>query len=416
MRQKLKFTSLLLVFSSVFISFFPSLTSAQNIYKNLQWPFYDPDSGLSSSPDFFCLGGPGGSGPLYGPTFPKVSDTAALSAAIKDYISKTVPSSPMGAFSDTYVGLGLKYDVNPVMILAITQKETSLATAGYGKPPKYNIGNIRGGNDSTGFQSYSGYSDGLEAIYKNLRTGLYLDPPSSFTTIAQIMNRYAPPSDNNDTPGYIIFIGDVMKKIFGSLSGLPADSGSGCSSGGSPIVGEDDSKTPCDPRTIDLGPQQGYSEGNPIEIRICALPNFSSTSEESTPGSKYYIQGANGRALVNAAVSGAFFNLVNAAKSAGALPRGAASSFRTMAHQQDLFAANPNPKFVARPGFSNHQLGVAIDFYINNLVNTSDQCIYVSGRCTAQGFSDWEWLNSNAAKYNIKPYVNEFWHWSTTGN
>ena len=33
-----------------------------------------------------------------------------------------------------------------------------------------------------------------------------------------------------------------------------------------------------------------------------------------------------------------------------------------MAHQQKLWSDNPNPAFVAPPGTSNHQMGLAIDF------------------------------------------------------
>lgn len=213
---------LALTMAFLFIGIFVPIASAQtDIYKVLETPFYDPnDSGDSS---LFCLGGPGGSGPLYGPEFPKVDDTAALSAAIKTYINNTLPSSPLVAYADAYVGFGIKYNVNPALVVTITQKETSLATAGYGKPPKYNVGNIRGGSDSTGFASYAGYSDGLEAIYKDLRSGLYLDPPAGDTTVAEVMNTYAPPSEN-DTAGYIQFIGDIMKKILNGLGGSSADS------------------------------------------------------------------------------------------------------------------------------------------------------------------------------------------------
>ncbi|MBI4033884.1 D-alanyl-D-alanine carboxypeptidase family protein [Candidatus Saccharibacteria bacterium] len=416
------FILLLGFFLTVFINSPAAAALSQNdlhsIYNDTVW--YKASGGQSGSPaDFFCLGGPGGSGPLYGPLFPKVPDTAALAGAIKIYIQNTRPDSPLIALSSAFVGYGQQYNVSPALIVAIAQKETSLATAGHAKPPKYNIGNIRGDDDGdgTGFKSYSGYQEGLEAMYQNLRRDQYLDPPSSFTTIAQVITRWAPPEDGNDTAGYIIFVGDVMKEIFRSLKDIPPDvSADSCQAVEvAPITGEDDSKTPCDPRTENLGIQQGYRDGNPVAIRICALRGFASTSEESRPGSQYYVEGANGHALVNAAASTAFYELTKAAQQAGRLSRGAASSFRTMAHQQELWDDNPNPKFVARPGYSNHQMGLAIDFYINNLSVDSDQCITVSGRCTAQDYPDWEWLNSNASKFGIQQYVNEFWHWSTNG-
>lgn len=205
-----------------------SAIDKQSIYNDTVW--YDPSS--SAINDSFCLGGPGGSGPLYGPNFPQVSDTAAFSTAIKNYISDTFPTSPLASLSDTYVGYGQQHNVNPAFIVAITQKETGLGTTGYGREPKYNVGNIRGGDDGTGFKSYPSLDIGLEAIYRNLDDPAYLQAPTSFTTISQIMNRYAPPSDNNDTPGYIQFIGEVMQKIFSGLTNLPTDAAtSSCSNG-----------------------------------------------------------------------------------------------------------------------------------------------------------------------------------------
>lgn len=192
-----------------------SSSELNSIYGNSVW--YDPDSGTGQDELNFCLGGPGGSGPLYGPHFPQVSDTAALSSAIRDYITKTVPNSPLKNFSDVFVGLGQQYDVNPALAVAMAQKETSLGTAGYGTPSGgYNITNIR---PNGSFARYSSYNEGIEATYKNLSGSLYLGPPTNYTTVSQIINRWAPPSDNNDTSAYVQFVGDVMKEILGKVTG-----------------------------------------------------------------------------------------------------------------------------------------------------------------------------------------------------
>lgn len=53
----------------------------------------------------------------------------------------------------------------------------------------------------------------------------------------------------------------------------------------------------------------------------------------------------------------------------------------------------------ARPGTSQHEKGLAIDF------------AYCSSRSTAC----WQWLNLNAAKFGFYPFNVEPWHWSTTG-
>lgn len=53
----------------------------------------------------------------------------------------------------------------------------------------------------------------------------------------------------------------------------------------------------------------------------------------------------------------------------------------------------------AKPGTSNHEIGLAIDF---------DDCSTRNTAC-------WQWLNSNAARYGLYPLDSEPWHWSVDG-
>ena len=53
----------------------------------------------------------------------------------------------------------------------------------------------------------------------------------------------------------------------------------------------------------------------------------------------------------------------------------------------------------ARPGYSNHEGGMAIDF----------------SNCST-GSSCNSWLTANAGRYGFKNYPPEPWHWSTTGS
>lgn len=214
--------------------FMPSLIMAQNedFYKSLQTPFYDPNSGTSAE----CLSGPAGSGPLYGPFFPKVKDVNEVTKRLTDYVKKTRPDSPLIAFTPQFVSEGLKNNVNPAMVLAMTQKETSLATAGHGQPPKYNIANIRGEmGDGTGFRSYSGYPEGIQKTTEHLAGDLYLG--GGFTTVREVINRWAPPIEN-DTSDYVRFVNQLIPKLLSGLgeegSETPVDSGlSSTSCGGS---------------------------------------------------------------------------------------------------------------------------------------------------------------------------------------
>jgi hypothetical protein len=169
----------------------------------------------------------------------------------------------------------------------------------------------------------------------------------------------------------------------------------------------DSTSVACAAGTNDLGIQDGYHNGQLVKIRICAIPNLPSTSEESNGG--YGISGANGKAIVNSRVSGAVLAMVQAAAKGG-VTLAANSSFRTMEHQQALCAANAlcasgNYTYVAKPGTSNHQMGLAIDF--STLPATPGP---------VPGNPVWDWLSKNAAIFGYKNYPAEAWHWSPTGN
>lgn len=158
------------------------------------------------------LGGSAGSGPLYGPRFPKVDDTQKLADAIKAYIGNTKPNSPFNdqGVVNKLVALGVQYDVSPAFATAQLQIENSFATVGYGRPPQNNAFNIR--NGSSGFRSYSDYTASMEDYYKLISGKLYLGPPSNFTSIEQILNRYAPPSENQ-TNLYLATTLQIVQKI-----------------------------------------------------------------------------------------------------------------------------------------------------------------------------------------------------------
>lgn len=57
----------------------------------------------------------------------------------------------------------------------------------------------------------------------------------------------------------------------------------------------------------------------------------------------------------------------------------------------------------ARPGASQHERGLAIDFQ-------------VGGSTLSRGSAGFQWLKANAAQYGFYNLPSEAWHWSTTGN
>src|ERR671916_1454031 len=72
------------------------------------------------------------------------------------------------------------------------------------------------------------------------------------------------------------------------------------------------------------------------------------------------------------------------------------SGFRSDAEQARLFAANPDPKWVAPPGKSLHRLGTELDL----------------GPPSAYG-----WLAANARRFGfVQRYSWEPWHWGYTGS
>ncbi len=177
----------------------------------------------------------------------------------------------------------------------------------------------------------------------------------------------------------------------------------------------------CAEGTDDLGVNTIYVHGDQTTAELCAIPDLPSSGAESDPTSRYYIQGANGHAIVNAEVSAQFESMVVAAKHDG-IDLSAISSFRTHAHQQDLCDANSqcsgdNFIFVAKPGNSNHEGGHAVDFLDTNAGN-SDNCTGAhldNGKCVAPDDARWVWLNDNADKFGLGQLSQESWHFSDNG-
>ena len=191
-------------------------------------------------------------------------------------------------------------------------------------------------------------------------------------------------------------------------SNSDSTSASGSNTGGQ-IIGDpytDTTSIPCAEGTKDIGLQDAYVKGNLFKSRMCSVSNLPSGGQADNPGSSYSTAGADGHAIVNSRVSGAWYKLIQDATNAGINFR-ANSSFRSMPHQQSLWNNNPNSKLVARPGFSSHQAGVAIDFSNMGGKVPGASC---GNRATNSG-DGYKWLRENANKYGFKQYAAEAWHW-----
>ncbi|MEI6581679.1 MAG: M15 family metallopeptidase, partial [bacterium] len=116
---------------------------------------------------------------------------------------------------------------------------------------------------------------------------------------------------------------------------------------------------------------------------------------------------------VNAQIASSVQGLLNKSTLDGIRLTG--GGFRTMQQQISLRTSNGCPNVydapaescatpTARPGYSNHQMGLAIDF------SSSGSLIRSS---SSSGFI---WLNANAISYGLKNLPSEPWHWSVDGS
>ncbi len=167
----------------------------------------------------------------------------------------------------------------------------------------------------------------------------------------------------------------------------PAPGGGGVGGGG--IVAGDTSNLTCPAGTIDKNIGDGYAGGKLYKIRLCDA----------------------GGIIVNAQIAANVLALLNKSAQDGIKLTG--GGFRTMEQQISLRTSNCGPTNydiyekparecspqTARPGYSNHQMGLAIDF--NNCSTRSTACF--------------RWLAGNAATYGLKNLPSEPWHWSVGG-
>lgn len=178
--------------------------------------------------------------------------------------------------------------------------------------------------------------------------------------------------------------------------------------------GKDTSNVPCAAGT-DYGVADGYSNGALTKIRVCRVAGM----------------------VVNSQVSKQVNDMKNAWTAAG-IPL-AGGSFRTMDGQiaiyqswckRDGIVGSPPPypkapgKSVrcpggAAPGYSNHQMGFAIDFTCAGSLIPRKYSAASQNKC-------FQWLAANAGKYGFFEYGYgktrdgstgyEGWHWSVNGN
>jgi hypothetical protein len=198
--------------------------------------------------------------------------------------------------------------------------------------------------------------------------------------------------------GYIVDITDLLDEPTSQLAGTDD---------GVVIVGNT-STVPCVSGTTDAGEADGYSAGQKYRIRLCEIPGFTSASTEDI----------NGFVRVNSTASGKWLQVFNQAKAAG-INLTAIGSFRTMSKQISLYGCYKSGDCnggneAAKPGYSNHQIGFAIDIDINTAGKDPS---LTTCKANPGAYPTYKWLAANAPPLGIDAKVSsECWHWSVGGN
>lgn len=210
----------------------------------------------------------------------------------------------------------------------------------------------------------------------------------------------------------------------GSTAAIGTGSGTATGTGTAPTtidttaLYQDSTAIACDSRTVPLGQQEvtwlrNEAGKQTFKINICGIKEIPSHGKESTPGNGYYVAGANGMSIVNSRVSKAYADLAAAAKAAN-VKLSSGSTFRKMAHQNDLYIANgKDSSLAAPPGKSRHEIGLAIDFSTGGSYKKGAPC---SARSTARSSAMWNFLNGKpgapgAQQFGLYQYAAEAWHW-----
>lgn len=145
--------------------------------------------------------------PANWPTPSAINDRIALSARVNGTHSR------LEGFGELIYKLGLRYGINPAIVVAIMQRECQCAADGSVLPTHNNFGGITDPNNVRGtcgrlfhidryWANYCSVGDGIEGIYKVLSQPNYRKPNA---TLGDIMELYSPPFENDWTAMFSIF-------------------------------------------------------------------------------------------------------------------------------------------------------------------------------------------------------------------
>lgn len=156
----------------------------------------------------------------------------------------------------------------------------------------------------------------------------------------------------------------------------------------------------CPDGTSDHGTTTAYYKGTGVDVRLCALDGATD---------------ASGRPVImNATIAPAFVAFWNEAKQAG-IDLSFTSTHRSHAKQESLYASSPGG--AARPGWSNHEFGMAFDiggFPTSYSRHNCGSAQTPEGACSYPGtgaqLERWKKIRALGLKHGMYIHDEEFWH------
>jgi len=204
------------------------------------------------------IGGPAGSGPLFGITFPQVSDTNELANHINKVISDIQPSSPLKTLGTSFVSAGQKYNVNPALEVAIAYKESSLGINQVANSHDAwgltAVGDVSGYPYVGGEYAFPSWEVGIEQATKYVGDNYTKQgAPLYSTTVLEFMKHYTPPNYVAQTKITL----DFMHKI---LDGISTSAGASATADGT--LGNASTLDSCSGATNNAAGANGWNLGN----------------------------------------------------------------------------------------------------------------------------------------------------------
>jgi hypothetical protein len=225
---------LLLLAPASFIFSVAPKTIAQSLSQSdldaiYDWPNWVPTTAATPPECTTTSTNPVGGGPLYGLTFPEISNTQDLINNINSFATGT----PFAGMGQEFVQYGQQYNVNPALVVGIAWKETNLGTAkgvkgdtndAFGLTGPFSFNGVQYPVNSYDFVIFSSFEAGIQPINYYISSA-YLTPgtPRYSTTVLEMMvNGYTPTGVNAQGTGGAQIAADatldVMSKLFDGIA------------------------------------------------------------------------------------------------------------------------------------------------------------------------------------------------------